>query len=156
MLYPDFLADIHPGDLRLRFFAPMAQVSPALIDRLIHYDPDRAMAFIAVAEQDGRMLGVVRLHDDANGNSAEFTILVRSPLKGRGLGWLLMRRIIDYARDKGLKIVHGQVLSENVTMLSMCAEFGFHIADDTTDRGMKYVTLTIATAAPDGAAGRQR
>ena len=49
-LYPDFLAEVTANDLRLRFFAPMRQVSPDLIDKLIHYDPDRAMAFIAIAE----------------------------------------------------------------------------------------------------------
>ena len=62
-LYPDFLAEVSAGDLRLRFFAPMREVSHELIDKLIHYDPEHAMAFIAIAEPSGRMLGVVRLHD---------------------------------------------------------------------------------------------
>ena len=62
-LYPDFLAEVTADDLRLRFFAPMRQVSPDLIDKLIHYDPAKAMAFIAISEASGKMLGVVRLHD---------------------------------------------------------------------------------------------
>src|SRR5689334_8898892 len=85
-LYPDFLSEVTADDLRLRFFAPMRQVSPELIDRLIHYDPRKAMAFIAIAEASGRMLGVVRLHDDRDDRSAEFAILLRSRLKGHGLG----------------------------------------------------------------------
>ena len=60
-LYPDFLAEVTAEDLRLRFFAPMRAVSPELIDKLIHYDPAHAMAFIAIDEQNGRMLGVVIL-----------------------------------------------------------------------------------------------
>src|SRR5215831_5528834 len=142
-LYPDFLADVTPDDLRLRFFAPMREVSPELIDKLIHYDPKHAMAFIAIAEADGRMLGVVRLHDDANGEESEFAILVRSKLKGHGLGWLMMKHMIAYAQDRDLQTVRGQVLGENVTMLQMCTELGFHVADDANERGVKVVTLPL-------------
>jgi RimJ/RimL family protein N-acetyltransferase len=142
-LYPDFLSDVTAGDLRLRFFAPMREVSPALLDKLIHYDPARAMAFIAVDERSRKMLGVVRLHDDASGESAEFAILVRSRLKNHGVGWLLMKHMIEYSKHKDLKTVRGQVLSENTTMLAMCAELGFHIADDPDDPGVKVVTLSV-------------
>src|SRR5271170_5259937 len=90
-LYPDFLSDVTAEDLRLRFFAPMREVNHALLDKLIHYDPACAMAFIAVDDQSRKMLGVVRLHDDPSGESAEFAILVRSQLKGHGIGWLLMK-----------------------------------------------------------------
>ena len=66
-LYPDYLAEVTADDLRMRFFLPMREVRPELIDKLIHYDPEHAMAFIAIAEASGRMLGVVRLHDDPDG-----------------------------------------------------------------------------------------
>ena len=142
-LYPDFLKEVTAEDLRLRFFAPMREVSPEMIDKLIHYDPARAMAFIAIEEQTGRMLGVVRLHDDAGGENAEFAILLRSHLKGHGLGWLMMKHMIAYAKDKGLKTVHGQVLAENATMLLMCGELGFHVTDDPAERAVKLVTLPL-------------
>ncbi len=99
-LYPDFLADVTREDLRLRFFAVMRELAPATIDRLVHYDPAIAMAFIAIDEKDGRMLGVVRLHDDADGENGEFAILMRSRLKGLGLGWLMMKHMIAYAKEK--------------------------------------------------------
>ncbi len=142
-LYPDFLSEVTAEDLRLRFFAPMRQVSPALIDKLIHYDPAHAMAFIAIAETTGKMFGVVRLHDDDSGSSAEFAILLRSRLKGRGLGWLMMKHMVAFARDKGLAHVHGQVLAENSSMLTMCEELGFHIKDDPEERGVKIVDLPL-------------
>ena len=107
------------------------------------------------------MLGVVRLHDDPGGESAEFAILVRSHLKGHGLGWLMMKHMIAYAKAKGLKTVHGQVLAENLTMLKMCAELGFHAAEDPDERGMKLVTLPLDEVkrrkiAPYAAGLRQR
>jgi acetyltransferase len=143
-LYPDCLSEITPEDLRLRYFAPMRQVSPELIDQLVHYDTKHAMACIAIEEATGRMLGVVRLHNDPSDETAEFAIIVRSRLKGHGLGWLMMKHMIAYAKEKGLKTVHGQVLAENSTMLTMCAELGFHVADDPDERGVKLVTLPLA------------
>jgi N-acetylglutamate synthase-like GNAT family acetyltransferase len=140
-LYPDFLSEVTAADLRLRFFASMREVSQDLLDKLIHYDPAHAMAFIAIEEQSGKILGVVRLHDDADGANAEFAILVRSRLKDHGVGWLLMQHMIEFAKWKGLKTVHGQVLTENTAMLSMCAEFGFHIAYEPNQPGVAIVTL---------------
>ncbi|HVZ53375.1 MAG TPA: GNAT family N-acetyltransferase [Pseudolabrys sp.] len=142
-LYPDFLHDVTAEDLRLRFFAAMKEVSPELIDKLIHYDPATAMAFIAIAEADGRMLGVVRLHDDPDGKAGEFAILLRSHMKGHGLGWLLMKHMIANAKEKGLKTVRGQVLAENRTMLQMCGELGFHISDDPDEREVRQVILPL-------------
>jgi acetyltransferase len=140
-LYPDFLADVSAEDLRLRFFARIAELSGAEIDRLGHIDYRYEMAFIALDEDTGQMLGLVRLKDELDEKTAEFAILVRSRLKGHGLGWLLMQRVIDYAKEKGLRRVYGDVLAENATMLQMCAELGFHMED--LGSNMRRVVLDL-------------
>ncbi len=128
-LYPDFLSDVSAEDLRLRFFARIAELSAAEFDKLTHLDYKHEMAFIALDEDTGHMLGLVRLKDELDEKTAEFAILVRSRLKGHGLGWLLMQRVIDYAKEKSMWRVYGDVLVENTTMLQMCAELGFHAQD---------------------------
>jgi len=148
-LYPDCLSEITPEDLRLRYFAAMREVSSELIDKLVHYDTQHAMASIAIDEATGKMLGVVRLHNDSGDQNAEFAIIVRSRLKGHGLGWLMMKHMIAYAKDKRLKTIRGQVLAENGTMLQMCGELGFHAADDPDERGVKVVTLPLAEVAKE-------
>src|SRR5262245_25964413 len=99
-LYRDFLADVSAEDLRLRFFARIAELSADEIDKLSHINYQHEMAFIALDEATGRMLGLVRLKDELDEQTAECAILVRSRLKGHGFGWLLMRRVIDYAKEK--------------------------------------------------------
>lgn len=150
-LYPDFLAKITSFDLRLRFFSAIRELSPEMIDKLVHYDPMSAMAFVAL-DADGKLLGVVRLHDDDKHESGEFAILLRSHLKGRGLGWLMMKHMIAYAREHGLKAVRGQVLAENTTMLQMCGELGFHIRHDPDDPGTYQVELPLTAAMADAIA----
>jgi acetyltransferase len=142
-LYPHFLRDVSAEDLRLRFFARIAELSAAESDKLRHLDYCHEMAFIALDEDTGQMLGLVRLKDELDEKTAEFAILVRSRLKGHGLGWLLMRRVIDYAKEKGLRRVYGDVLVENATMLQMCAELGFHMQDMGPD--IRRVVLDLAS-----------
>ena len=142
-LYPDFASHVTAEDIRMRLFTPVAHLTDDMIERFTHYDPNIAMAFIAL-DESGHMLGVARLHDDPDGGGGEFAVLVRSALKGHGLGWLLMQHIIDYAKQKGLATVHGEVLAENLTMLQMCKELGFGIADEPAEAGVKRVTLRLA------------
>jgi acetyltransferase len=124
-LYGPFLAAVSREDLRLRFFAPVKDFRHAFIARFTQIDYARAMAFLAVDEASGEMLGVVRLHADAAYERGEYAVLVRSDLKSRGLGWLLMQMIVDYARAEGIGVIEGQVLRENTTMLNMPRELGF-------------------------------
>ena len=74
-LYGPFFAAVTPDDLRLRFFAPLKDFSHTFIARFTHIDYARAMAFIAIEEATGAMLGVVRVHADAEYTSGEYAIL---------------------------------------------------------------------------------
>ncbi len=142
-LYPPFFAAVTQQDLRLRFFAPLKEFSHAFIARFTQIDYARAMAFIAIDEATGQMLGVVRIYADPNFETAEYAILVRSDLKGHGLGWMLMELIIKYARAEGLSSVRGQVLRENTTMLEMCRKLGFRISSDPQDPSIIVVNLPV-------------
>jgi RimJ/RimL family protein N-acetyltransferase len=105
------------------------------------------MALVAIDEASSEMLGVVRLHTDALCETGEYAILLRSDLKGRGLGCGLMQLIIEYARSRGLRRITGQVLQENYVMLKMCRELRFKVKTDAGDGGVCDVTLVLAGGA---------
>ncbi len=142
-MFRAFFDRVSDADLRLRFFAPVKEFSHSFIARLTQLDYARAMAFVAMDAATGDMLGAVRLHADPNYETGEFAILVRSDLKGKGLGWMLMHTLIDYARSEGLRLIEGQVLRDNTTMLAMCTELGFNVASDLHDADLKQVTLAL-------------
>ena len=50
-LYPDFLHDVGAEDLRLRFFAHIAELSAEEIEKLSHLDYRHEMAFVALDER---------------------------------------------------------------------------------------------------------
>ena len=138
-----FLRHVTSYDLRLRFFAPMKEFSHEFIARLTQLDYARAMAFVAFDEVTNDLLGVVRIHSDSIYESGEYAILLRSDLKGRGLGWALMQMIIEYAGSEGLKAISGDVLTENTVMLAMCRSLGFEVKSDPTEHDICNVRLAL-------------
>ena len=143
-LYGPFFAAVTAQDLRMRFFAPVKEFTHAFIARFTQIDYARAMAFLALEESSGKLMGVVRLHANANYDAGEFAILVRSDLKGHGLGWLLIHMIIEYARSEGIGTIEGQILRENTSMLAMCRDLGFEIMADPNDPGICIAKLALA------------
>jgi acetyltransferase len=142
-LIHELLRHVTSHDLRLRFFAQMKEFSHEFIARLTQLDYARAMAFVAFDEVTGEMLGVVRIHSDSIYESGEYAILLRSDLKGRGLGWALMQLIIEYAKSEGLKAISGDVLAENTVMLEMCRSLGFEVKSDPVEHDICDVRLKL-------------
>lgn len=142
-LIHQLLRHVTSQDLRMRFFSPMKEFSHEFIARLTQLDYARAMAFVAFDEVTNELVGVVRIHSDSIYENGEYAILLRSDLKGRGLGWTLMQLIIEYAKTEGLKRISGQVLQENSVMLNMCRDLGFAVKSDAEDQALCDVTLEL-------------
>jgi acetyltransferase len=143
-LYEEFFRHVSADDMRLRFFGLVKDIGHAFIARLTQVDYGRSIALLALEDNSGALIGVVRLHCDPDHRTGEYAILVRSDCKGIGLGWALMELIIEYARREGLSRIQGQVLRDNATMLSMCRELGFEIEEDRDYPGLVAVSLDLA------------
>jgi len=124
---------LSPEDVHFRMFGLMRELSPAQMARFTQIDYAREMAFIATREttQGGaETLGVVRIGIDPDNIAGEFAIVVRSDLKGKGLGRLLMARLLDYCRARGLALVRGSALAGNMDMLALARAFGFQLTPE--------------------------
>jgi acetyltransferase len=142
-LYHDFFAKVTLDDQRLRFFTAAPNLSHRFLAQLTQIDYAREMAFVAIAKQSGALLGVVRMIADPDYTRAEYAVLVRSDLKGCGLGWRLMQHLIAYAKAEELEQLDGAVLADNTSMLQMCRELGFAIEAEPGDPGVRRVTLPL-------------
>jgi acetyltransferase len=141
-LYRDFFGKVTLNDQRLRFFTAAPDLSHRFLAQLTQIDYAREMAFVALSG-DGALLGVVRMVADPDYTRAEYAVLVRSDLKGMGLGWRLMQHLIDYAKAEKLRELHGSVLADNTTMLQMCRELGFVIEPEPGDAALRRVRLKL-------------
>ncbi|HEX2150581.1 MAG TPA: GNAT family N-acetyltransferase, partial [Stellaceae bacterium] len=87
----------------------------------------------------GTVLGIARYFADPDRLRAEYAVAVRSDWKGRGIGYVLMQRLIEIARQYGIGELVGDVLRENEPMLAMCRELGFAIRADPNDAALVRV-----------------
>ncbi len=143
----EFLQHLDPEDIRLRVFYSRRSIERTELARLTQIDYAREMAFVATApDAQGveRTLGVVRAIADPDNVEAEFGIIVRSEMKGEGLGELLMHQIIDYLRQHGTQRLVATVLSENTRMLQLARELGFRDEAHRHEPGTRWIELDLA------------
>jgi acetyltransferase len=146
---PMLIAAFHklsPENVRLRFFAPVKELTHETAAGLTQIDYDREMALV-LADRDrpgaAEVYAVARFSTDPDQETAEFALTVRDDVTGRGFGPLLMRRLIDYARERGIGEIFGHVLRENGAMLAICRSLGFEEHADPDDPAIKLVRLRL-------------
>jgi acetyltransferase len=122
--YCRFLRRLDPEDVRLRMGRPI-RADRNLCDRLLQFDRRREEAFVAL-DAGGAILGVARIVLDAGG---EIGVIVRSDMKHRGIGEVLLGRLVRFARAKGLAEIRGYVMHENRAMLGLARKHGCRFVD---------------------------
>jgi acetyltransferase len=125
-----FFHTLDQDDIRYRIFTSVRELQPSQLARLTQIDYDREMAFIAVrdnARGEPETLGVARAISDPDNITAEFAIIVRSDLKGQGLGRILLEKLIAYCAARGTREIVGEALAHNQRMLDLARELGFKV-----------------------------
>jgi acetyltransferase len=146
---PMLIAAFHklsPENVRLRFFAPVKELTHETAAALTQIDYDRQMALVlADPSRPGiaELYAVARFSADPDNDKAEFALTVRDDMTGMGLGTLLLRRLIDYARRRGVREIFGHVLRENLRMLALCRFLGFDESGAPGDPALKLVRLRL-------------
>ena len=140
----EFFSRLNAEDVRYRFFHVIRELVHSDLARLTQIDYDREMAFIATAKNESdqpETLGVVRVVADPDNRQAEFAIIVRSDLKGKGLGARLMEKIVRYSRERGTGELIMSVMAGNRGMLGLAERFNFERL--RTDEGVMELRLRL-------------
>jgi acetyltransferase len=142
----DFVRRLTPEDIRLRFFSHLRELDHRMAAGLTQIDYERQMALLALRDGTSapEIWGVVRINADADGSQAEYAIAVRSDLKGKGLGRLLMEEILAYAERRGIGEIWGEVLAENKAMLALVRKLDFTVAPDFDEPGVMRVRRPLS------------
>ncbi|MGE0667811.1 MAG: GNAT family N-acetyltransferase [Sphingomonadales bacterium] len=126
--HAEFFQRLEQEDLRLRFFRVVKTPDHDTLARFTQIDYDREMCFIATRNNGvAETLGVVRAVADPDNERAEYAIIVRSDMKGAGLGQVLMEKLISYARARGTGELWGTVLADNEVMIDLARRVGFQV-----------------------------
>ncbi len=146
-----FVDSLEPQHLRLRFFNARRELPRSELARLAQIDYAREMAFIAVrqdADGTSETLGEVRAVCDPDNIDAELAILVRSTMQGRGLGQLLMRKMIRYLSAHGTRRIVADVLRENDAMRRLARANGFTVDTNASQATSLRLVLPLPVVDP--------
>lgn len=134
----DFHGTLSDESVYYRYFTALSlqqRTNHTRLSRLCFIDYDREIALVAVRDDPltGRaaIIGVGRLCKSHGRNEAEFAVVVSDDWQGRGLGALLLKRLVEIGREERLARITGTVLSENHAMRHVCERAGFKIRHRT-------------------------
>ena len=141
----EFVRGLSEQTKYFRFMQAIKELTPEMLVRFTQIDYDREMALIGVVEEDGRdvEVGVARYMSRPGGDACEFAIVVSDTWRDRGIGARLMRALMQNARQRGLKLMEGEVLTANTRMLALMEALGFRIERDKQDPGIRLVTKVL-------------
>ncbi|VYU37400.1 protein lysine acetyltransferase [Metakosakonia massiliensis] len=142
-----FIALVTKEDLYYRYFSEINEFTHDDLANMTQIDYDREMAFVAVRQKgnEEEIMGVTRAISDPDNIDAEFAVLVRSDLKGLGLGRRLLEKLISYTRDHGLRRLNGITMPNNRGMITLARKLGFDV-DIQLEDGI--VTLSLLLTQP--------
>jgi acetyltransferase len=140
-----FVRNLSEESRYFRFMDSVQELSESMLVRFTQIDYSREMALIAVKEEHDKEieLGVTRYAINPDGESCEFALVVADSMRGKGLGHKLMIALMDTARSKGLKIMEGEVLKSNASMLKLMKRLSFTIESNPDDDSIKTVRKTL-------------
>lgn len=139
-----FIAQVTKEDLYYRYFSEINEFTHEDLANMTQIDYDREMAIVAVRQQQDyeEIIGVTRAISDADNTDAEFSVLVRSDLKGLGMGRRLLEKMIRYTRDHGLQQLNGITMPHNTGMITLARKLHFHV-DVQLDDGIVSLHLPL-------------
>jgi GNAT superfamily N-acetyltransferase len=138
-------ARLSPLDIRRRFLHAMSELPESMAQRMCRIDAELETALVLVDRRASpeEIRGAGRIYVDTAADSAEFSILVERDWTRLGLGALLMQRLVDDCRRRGLAEIWGYVLLENRPMLQLCRELGFERRLMDNEPGVAQIVLRL-------------
>lgn len=128
-----------------RFHFGLRELSPALLSLLTDVDQRLHRVWVVEALEPG--LPVVAdarfVHDAEQPTRAEFALAVADDWQGHGLGRRLMAHLMREARQQGVQLLIGDVLTENRRMLALMRESGARLQAHPDGAQLVRGTLTL-------------
>jgi GNAT superfamily N-acetyltransferase len=139
-----FVRGLSDAARRLRFFAPIRELTPSMLKRLTGVDGPLDRVLVALANDDGGERVVALAQHAADGDQrCDLALVIADDWQSLGLGRLLLSMLIETAREAGFSRAEGDVLRGNDAMLGLAREFGFAVTRSPFDATMLRITRAL-------------
>ena len=144
----EFITNLSAESRHFRFLGGVGVPSEKQLEQLTDIDHDQREAFIATIEQDAqeREIGVSRYALDPAGKSAECAVVIADDWQMQGLGTLLLNRLIESARARGIEHLYSIDSAVNTRLRDVARAMGWHCRADPKDPTLVIYTLDLAAA----------
>lgn len=121
-----FYEHLSPQAKHYRFMGGINQLTDEELEELCDIDFGNHMAFIATVITDGeeRLVGVSRYALDVTGEAHEFVVTIADEWQQKGLGTLLMKKLIEFAKAHDVKKLYAIELADNILMKKLADALG--------------------------------
>lgn len=143
-----FVKGLSPSSRYRRFHVGMRELPPSTLQRMTEIDHRTHVALVAHPELD--------IDDDAepvivadaryvrlDGRRAEFAVAVDDRWQRQGLGSRLLRMLARHAAKNGLGTLYGDVLADNLPMITMLQRWGCELQPREDEPGLLLATIPL-------------
>lgn len=132
-----------------RFFSPLQELPPQLLERATHPDTKGELQLVAVAGSgsEEEIVGGARYGATATDGDCEFAVAVVDAWHGRGLARLLLEALMRAARARGFAWMEGYILASNAAMLGLAKRLGFVTVESPEGPSVCLVRCDLGTVA---------
>jgi GNAT superfamily N-acetyltransferase len=140
-----FIRGLSPETKHYRFLGGVSELSPRELKRMCDIDGEHSMAFVATTPRNGveTEIGVSRYVPNSKADTREIAVTVADEWRLKGLGTMLMQRLIQSARSHGVKHLYSIELADNTAMQVLAQELGMTASRDPEDTHQVIYTLAL-------------
>ena len=144
----DFITNLSPESRHQRFLGGMGVPSQKMLEQLTDIDHDKREAFIALIDKDGaeKEIGVSRYALEANGKAAECAVVIADDWQLQGLGTLLLDRLIESARARGIDHLYSIDSASNSKLREVARHMGWECGTDPQDHHQVIYTFDLTAS----------
>lgn len=150
----EFHSRLSMNTTRLRFFTPMKRLSATFAEHLCTVEFKKRCAFV-ISPLDSDSIHAVGRYEAESRYSAEVAFVVEDSFQGKGIGTILLDRLVEHARTKGFDRLTAVVLCENLNMLTLFRESPYS-PEITMQSECAFVKMNIAAPEPAVAVPKRR
>ncbi|WBH17843.1 GNAT family N-acetyltransferase [Sphingomonas radiodurans] len=146
-LLADFFTHVDKEDLRFRFLTAVRTVAPNQLKALLTLDHQRTENFLAIDAETGVMIATAMLAAEETLASAEVAIAIRSDFKGRGVGWMMLDHVAQFATAKGIGALESVESRDNHQAIKLEQEKGWTASSVPDEPGLIKLRKTLQISA---------
>ncbi len=141
----EFITNLSPDARRFRFHCGIGKPSQKMLEQLTDIDHQQREAFIATIPQDGGEveIGQCRYVLDSDGKAAECAAVVGDNWQKQGLGILLVNRLIETARARGIERLYSIDAADNYKLNEVARKYGWECHSDPDDHTQVIYSLAL-------------